>query len=324
LAAVSVLAAAPSVTATAPPVDGLILSRAAYIALLLLAMGKAWFLLLIPVPARMSVTLRQALAVFAIGGLLAGGFNLSQLNFVAVVGFAALLLGCWQGHRGLLLGGALVLAISRALMGHPANLEPGVLLMPLMVLHVSCAAYWVGALWPLHRLLGMETPAIAAPAVIRFSKLALGVVGTLAVVGIISALLYLQAPDALLKTWYGQLLIMKLTWFTGLMGIAAYHKLRLTPRLVAGDATAARHMRWGIRVEAAIMLLVILLSALLASTPPDALPRKSAGNDVVRAADVLHGGGADQFQHGIGYGLSACSCMWLSSCECPSLCSTAS
>lgn len=310
LAAVPVLAAAPSVAATAPPVDGLILSRAAYIALLLLAMGTAWFLLLIPVPAPMAVTLRRALAVLAVGGLLAGGLSLSQLNAVAVAGFAALLMGSWRGHRSLLLIGVLALAISRALMGHAANLEPGVLLMPLMVLHVSCAAYWLGSLWPLHRLLGSETPAMSAPAVARFSGLALAAVGTLAAVGIATALIHLEAPAALLKTWYGQLLIMKLSWFTALMGIAAYHKLRLTPRLAAGDATAARHMRWGIRVEAAIMLLVILLSALLASTPPDAPPRKSASNDVVNAARGSYPGVVYQGHFQSRFSARSTPCSW--------------
>jgi copper transport protein len=121
-------------------------------------------------------------------------------------------------------------------------------------------------------VLGVETPAVAASVVTRFSKLAVAAVITLALVGIVTALLNLVAPSALLTTWYGQLLIMKFTWFTVLMGIAAFLKLRLTPRLVAGDARAARHIRWGIRAEAVIMLLVMLLSALLASTPPAALP----------------------------------------------------
>jgi putative copper export protein len=290
LASATLGTAVPPVAEAAPPVDGLIFGRAAYVGLLLLAMGTAWFLLLIPVADRIVVTLRRALAVLAVGGVLAGGLNLSQLNAVAVAGFAALLMGSWRGHRGLLLGGSLALAISRALIGHPANLDPGVLLMPLMVLHVSCAAYWVGSLWPLHRVLSRETPIAAAPAVARFSKLALAAVGTLAAVGIITALINLPAPDALLTTWYGQLLIMKFTWFTVLMGIAAYHKVRLTPRLAAGDARAARHMRWGIRVEAMIMLIVILLSALLASTPPEAPPRKSASNDLVRAPPVADPG----------------------------------
>lgn len=259
----------------APPVDGLVLSRAAYVGLMLLAMGTAWFMLLVPVTAQLTATLRRAVAIFAVSGLLAGGFNPQQLNTVAVAGFFVLLMGSWRDHRGLLLGGVLVLAISRALIGHPASRDPGFLLMPLMVLHVSCAAYWLGSLWPLHRLLGTETPAAAAPAVIRFSGLALVAVGSLAIVGVITALLNLGTPDALLKTWYGQLLIMKFTWFTVLMGIAAYHKLRFSPRLVAGDPRAARQMRWGIRAEAVIMLIVVLLSALLASTPPEAPPRKS-------------------------------------------------
>jgi putative copper export protein len=284
LFAVPAFAAVPPVAAAAPPVDALILSRAAYVGLLLLTVGSAWFLLLIPMPAPLAVTVRRGLALFAAGGLLAGAFNLSQLNAAAVAGFVALLIGSWRGQRGLLLGGALALAISRALIGHPANLEPGVLLMPLMVLHVTCAAYWAGSLWPLHRLLDRETTASAAPAVARFSRLALAAVGALAAAGIITALIHLEAPAALLQTWYGQLLIMKFTWFTVLMGIAAYHKLRLTPRLAAGDPSAARHMRWGIRIEAVIMLLVILLSALLASTPPQAPPRQSAGNETVSRA----------------------------------------
>lgn len=257
-------------------IDGLIVARAAYVGLLLLAMGTAWFLLLIPVPASLALILRRSLAVLVFGALLAGWGNPSQLNPVAVAGFAALLIGSWRGRRSLLLGGALALAISRALMGHPASLEPAVLLMPLMVLHVSCAAFWVGSLWPLHRLLGTEVPVVAVSAVDRFSRLALAAVGTLAAAGISTALIHLRGPEALLGTWYGQLLIMKFTWFTVLMAIAAYHKLRLTPRLAAGDARAARHMRWGIRVEALIILLVILLSALLASTPPEAPPPKSA------------------------------------------------
>ncbi|MDH4022990.1 MAG: CopD family protein [Gammaproteobacteria bacterium] len=267
----------------APPVDGRVLSRAAYVGLLLLAMGTAWFLLLVPVAAPISATLRRVLSVLAVGGLLAGGLlagglNLPQLNAVAVVGFAALLIGAWRGHRGALLGGAVALAVSRALIGHPASLDPGAVLMPLMILHVSCASFWVGSLWPLHRLLGSETPSVAAPSVARFSGLALAAVGTLAVVGIVTAAIHLRVPDALLENWYGQLVIMKTTWFTVLMGIAAYHKRRLTPRLAAGDGRAARQMRWGIRIEAVIMLIVILLSALLASTPPGAPPPKSGSN----------------------------------------------
>jgi xanthosine utilization system XapX-like protein len=276
-----VMAAMPALAdsvpgAVAPPLDARVFGRAAYVALLLLAMGTAWFLLLVPVSASLVGSLRRALALFAAGGLLAGMLNSPPPNAVAVVGFVALLIGSWRGYRGVLLGGALALAVSRALIGHPASLDPGVLLVPLMILHVSCAAYWVGSLWPLHRLLGSETPVVAAPAVARFSRIALAAVGALALVGIITAAIHLKSPQALSQTWYGQLVIMKLTWFTVLMGIAAYHKRRLTPRLAMGDAGAATRMRWGIRVEAVILVIVILLSTLLAITPPGALPRKSA------------------------------------------------
>ncbi len=263
---------AAGVSGVAPPVDIVILGRAVYVGLMLLTMGVAWFLLLIPVPAAITVFLRRLLAAGAVGGLLVGAFNVQQLNLLAVAGFGLLLAASWREHWALLLGGALALATSRALIGHPASLEPAAVLMPLMILHVSCAAYWLGSLWPLHRVLGREAPVAAAAVVNRFSRLAVAAVGTLALVGVVTALIHLAWPIALLKTWYGQLLIMKFTWFTVLMSVAAWHKLKLSPRLDAGDVGAARHMRWGIRLEGAIMLLVVLLSALLASTPPAALP----------------------------------------------------
>lgn len=271
--ALPAFATAPSsVVEAASPVDSLILKRAAYVALMLLAMGTAWFLLLIPVSVPVATNLRRLLAVGTVGGLMAGALIPQQLNALAISGFGLLLLANWRRHRALLLGGALALGASRAVMGHPVSRDPSFLLMPLMILHVSCAAYWVGSLWPLHRVLRVETLAAAATVVTRFSRLAVAAVGTLALVGAVTALIHLAWPIALLESWYGQLLIMKSTWFTVLMAIAAYHKLKLAPRLVAGSAAAARHMRWGIRAEAVIMLLVILLSALLASTPPGAPP----------------------------------------------------
>lgn len=271
--ALSAFAATPSAVAEpASPVDSLILKRTAYVGLMLLAMGTAWFLLLIPVSVPVATNLRQLLALSAVGGLMAGALSPQQLNVLAISGFGLLLLATWRRHRPLLLGGALALGASRALIGHPVSRDPSFLLMPLMILHVSCAAYWVGSLWPLHRVLGVETLAGAATVVTRFSRLAVVVVSTLALVGVVTALIHLAWPIALLESWYGQLLIMKTTWFTVLMAIAAYHKLKLAPRLVAGDPRSARHMRWGIRAEALIMLLVILLSGLLASTPPEAAP----------------------------------------------------
>ncbi len=271
--ALSAFAATPSAVAEpASPVDSLVVKRAAYVWLMLLAMGTAWFLLLIPVSVPVATNLRRLLALSAVGGLMAGALSPQQLNVLAISGFGLLLLATWRRHRPLLLGGALALAASRALIGHPVSRDPSFLLMPLMMLHVSCAAYWVGSLWPLHRVLGVETLAGAATVVTRFSRLAVAAVGTLALVGVVTALIHLAWPIALLESWYGQLLIMKTTWFTVLMAIAAYHKLKLAPRLAAGDPRAARHMRWGIRAEALIMLLVILLSGLLASTPPEAAP----------------------------------------------------
>jgi uncharacterized membrane protein len=280
-------AAVPAM-ATAP-VDSLALGRAAYMALLLVSAGTAWFIVLIRLPSPLDVALRRLLASASLVGMIAGALylwltaryegpipvsptGLAPSLGVAAVGFACLLAAASRPGQGWLLGGALLLAVSRVLTGHLASREPGIVLMPLMFLHVSCAAYWVGSLWPLYRLIGRESPRVAAAVVERFSNIALAAVAVLAVAGVITTFVHLRTPSALLATWYGQLLLMKTTWFTVLMSIAAYHKLRLTPRLAAGDGAAARRMRWGIRAEAAVMVLVILISTLVAATPPEAPP----------------------------------------------------
>ncbi|MCK6371758.1 MAG: CopD family protein [Gammaproteobacteria bacterium] len=278
--------------ATPPPVDRLALGRAAYLAFLLVSAGTAWFIVLIPVPSPLEVALRRLLASASLVGIITGslylwltaGYDgpvlvspaaLGPTLGVAAVGFACLLTAASRAGRSWLLGGAVLLAGSRVLTGHPVSREPSILLMPLMFLHASCAAYWIGSLWPLYRLLGRESPQVAATVVERFSTIALAAVATLVVAGVTTTFVHLRTPSALMATWYGQLLLMKATWFTVLMSIAAYHKLRLTPRLAAGDGAAARRMRWGIGAEAAVMFLVILISTLVAATAPEALPPAS-------------------------------------------------
>ncbi|MBN8279005.1 MAG: CopD family protein [Gammaproteobacteria bacterium] len=256
----TVATAAPPTVRLAPQraslLDAIALIRAVYMGLLLLAAGLAWFMVFIEVPAAFAATLRRGLALLALGGVTATALYLQATALamtgesllsgtlaqraalqstlgaslcLGAAGFAVLLAGSLTGGRNWWLAGAAVLAISRGVTGHPVSSQPSSLLIPLMVLHVSCAAFWVGSLWPLHRVLGLEKPAAAAIAVLRFSSLALVAVAALACAGAIAALIHLRTQSALLGTWYGQLLIMKSTWFSVLMGIAAYHKLRLTP-----------------------------------------------------------------------------------------------
>src|SRR5690606_21042846 len=85
------------------------------------------------------------------------------------------------------LGAAAALA-SFALSGHVVTAGPRWITAPVLIAHTAAAAFWVGALLPLHRVvsgLGRE----AAPIVRRFSRSAVGAVALLVAAGLIIAVL---------------------------------------------------------------------------------------------------------------------------------------
>jgi copper transport protein len=285
--------------ATAPPADYRLLAwaaRAGFLLSLLLAAGQALFCGLLPVPEPLAAQTRRAISLLALGGLAAAALLLQTTGLLllgstgpldlaawrlaasssvglslslAVPGFLLLALGARNRGAGLLFGGAALLLLSRALTGHPASREPGWLLMPAMILHAGCAAWWYGSLWPLRRALADQPPGAAAQLVERFSILALAAVALLAFAGLMMALVHLAVPAALAGTDYGRLLLGKLALFALLLALAAWHRLALTPRLAQGDPAARHLLRAGITLELAVMTLLLLLSAALTGSAPE-------------------------------------------------------
>jgi copper transport protein len=276
-----------------------IVSRALFMLGLLLSAGSAWFLILVPAAAPLrpamqrsvivssALTALAALAYLQISGAeMVGSAQLLNLNALEVairsslgasVGLALLglliLVGGRAKSNAILITGAALLALSRVFTGHPASREPGWLLIPAMALHISCAAYWYGSLRPLYLSLSKLPPAQSADVLRQFSRSAIVAVIALLVAGLLMAIVHLASPSAVLGTWYGQLLVMKTTWFSVLLAIAAWHKLKLSPRVEKGDVRAIKTLRISIMVEAVIMTLVILISVNLASTAPEDPPR---------------------------------------------------
>jgi copper transport protein len=200
--------------------------------------------------------------------LLAAGTGHGHAAAVAVLGF---LLIAGGGRTAPALGSAAVLA-SFALSGHPAAAEPRWLAAGAIVLHVGAAAAWVGALPALlHRLDGR--PREAAAAVRRFGRTGPPIVAALALAGVVSASLQLDAPADLAASGYGLLLLAKAAGLGALLGFAALNRLRLTPLLRTAPDRAARGLRLSIRLELAAGVGVLALAAALAQTPP---PRAEA------------------------------------------------
>ncbi|WP_109118361.1 copper resistance D family protein [Azospirillum sp. TSO22-1] len=199
--------------------------------------------------------------------------------------------------QGLLVFGALLGAASLAVTGHAATAPPRWLSAPLVGLHGLMAAYWLGALWPLAVALRTEPPGEAARLTRRFSTLAVGAVGVLVAAGAGLSILQIGTPDALLTTEYGQNWLRKMLVVTGLLALAAYNRLRLTPALDSGGAAAAGALRRSIRAEMIFAAAVLLLTSLFAFTPPpralmagDTMVRADTGADAGQATVVIKDG----------------------------------
>lgn len=162
--------------------------------------------------------------------------------------------------------GALLIAVSYSFVGHSMG-DPRWILAGLLVTHLLSAAFWVGALAPLHRSAARKDDAALLH---RFGTVASGTVALLVIVGVSFAWLMVGSLTGLLGTAYGWTLIVKIGVVTGLLGLAAQNKLRLVPALASGDPSASARLRRSIRLEITAVALILLATATLTSitTPP--------------------------------------------------------
>jgi copper resistance protein D len=169
------------------------------------------------------------------------------------------------------IAGAAGAATSFAWVGHvhAAGLRWATLLLGI---HLLAVAFWVGALWPLWLLArGDEAQRVVAPAA-RFGRAAVGAVSLLLLAGVILLAALLGSASELWRSDYGRTACVKLTLVACLLAFAAFNKLRLTPRLTAGERAAARALRRSIAAEMAMAGAVFLATAALTtlSGPPAA------------------------------------------------------
>jgi copper resistance protein D len=201
------------------------------------------------------------LAALFVHFLSAEGMRSLWLKAVTVI-FATALVGslAWAGHA---IGGRGVEGLF-----HPAA----------DVLHLIAAAAWAGALVPLALLLtmtGADVPSLAAArtATLRFSTLGIVSVVTILFTGIVNTWYLAGSIPALVGTDYGRLLLIKIALFLGMVGIAVFNWLRLTPRLVQNaDVSAAqdggRKLSRNAAVEATLGATIIAIVAVLGTLPP--------------------------------------------------------
>lgn len=172
----------------------------------------------------------------------------------------------------LLVVGALLAALSLAMTGHAATAPPRWLSAPLVALHTLMAAYWIGALWPLSVALRHEPLGNAARLTRRFSRFAMAGVAFLIAAGAVLSVLQIRHPAAVLDSGYGRLWLAKMVVVGGLLALAAFNRLRLTPALDRSGSSAAAALRRGVGWEVALAAIILLVTSAFSLTPP---PRAS-------------------------------------------------
>ncbi len=171
------------------------------------------------------------------------GVGTSYIVRFAALGAALVALALPRGRTPAVALCTAVALGSLAWAGHGAVNEGGVRIVHLgsTVVHLLAAGVWIGGIAGL--LAGLRGPR-AAEALHRFGRTGTLVVAALAVTGIVNLVLIAGADRIadLPGTRYGQVLALKLAAFAAMLALAALHRWRLVPRLVAArhhDARAA-------------------------------------------------------------------------------------
>jgi putative copper resistance protein D len=163
--------------------------------------------------------------------------------------------------------GAVLAATSFAWVGHVHSLGAGAPRPWLPVLtigvHLLGVAFWLGALGPL-LLVANHTPIPGVAAVVRrFGAAALAVVAMLLAAGAGLLCQLLRGVSELWSDDYGRFVLTKLVLVAALLSLAAFNRLRLTPRLCAADGGALRALRRSIKAELAVAAGVLVVTAAL-------------------------------------------------------------
>ena len=162
-------------------------------------------------------------------------------------------------------------ATSFAWVGHAHTTSSGWPML-LIGIHLLGVAFWLGALGPLLLLARHNDPRLIAPAVARFGTAAAAVVAALILAGLAVLGFLLNSASELWTSGYGRTLCVKLALVVCLLACAAFNRLRLTPRLMAGRADAVRTLRASIRIELVLASLILIVTAALTTLtgPPTA------------------------------------------------------
>jgi len=210
---------------------------------------------------------------------------LARLAVLTILGIAALtpVLRRMAGLVLLTFLAAIAVA-SLAWSGHGAATEGPVGMVHLAsdIIHLLAAAAWIGALGAFVLIVSRrpQTPEIlnaAHRALASFATVGAIIVGLIVATGLVNSYLLVGPRNVLrlAESDYGRLLLIKLTLFAIMLGLAAGNRFRLTPALgkaIGRDGTAAAvaRLKRSLWIETCAGILILGLVAWLGTLPPPA------------------------------------------------------
>ena len=180
---------------------------------------------------------------------------------IGIAGSTALATLVWAGHAG----------ASEGLIGAIHRLSD--------TLHMIAAAVWLGAigaflilLWPRDGI-ALAQPALVVRSLDRFARVGTVCVLVIAATGLINTEIIVGSNNIgrALTSSYGQLLAIKLLFFTLMLALAGANRWRLTPALAdaeADPAAARRAIRCSLTIEIVAAAIILALVAWLGMLEP--------------------------------------------------------
>ncbi|WP_322921460.1 copper resistance protein CopC [Nocardioides renjunii] len=201
-----------------------------------------------------------------------------------------------RGRTALVLAGCALALAAPALTGHTRASTPEALVVAVDVLHLVAGALWLGGLVAVAAVLGDLATRGEDGAVVlsRFSTWASGVLAVLVVAGSVLAWRIAGSWSALLDTGYGGFLLVKVLAVLVAIGIAAWNRLALLPRLRAASRRRERRDAGALLVrttfaEAGVLVVVLLLTGFLVDRSPEpdvTVTSPAAGETATRTLDL--------------------------------------
>ena len=160
------------------------------------------------------------------------------------------------------------------LTGHASDAPMSALAQIADLAHIGGMALWFGGLvMMLLAVLPRRDPVELAEVVPRYSTLAMGCVVAIVLGGAVLAWQVLGSPEHLFDTSYGQLLMIKLGLFAGVMAVAQLSKNWVARRLdfaviLRGDVVTVRPFVYSVTAEAVLVVLVLFVASFLVTAAP--------------------------------------------------------